>query len=95
MPCVRIKLGGRVAYLTVGGDYKPGDQPPTGYIEWQDWATVQHKAGLRQQQCGGCGLWKFPQELSDKYQRWTAHTRRGHPIQVIAPRCLQCEKAPT
>ena len=26
--------------------YKPGDPPPTGYLEWHEWAEVQRKAGL-------------------------------------------------
>lgn len=24
--------------------YKPGDLPPTGYLEWHEWAEVQRKA---------------------------------------------------
>lgn len=90
MPCGQIKFGGRVAHLTVVGDFKPGDHPPSGYVDWQEWARVQHKAGLRQQQCGKCGLWRFPQELSEEFQRWTAQSRRGQAMQVIAPLCIRC-----
>ena len=44
--------------------YKPGDPEPDGYLAWHEWAAAQHKAGLRQRQCGRCGLWNYPQELS-------------------------------
>ena len=64
--------------LTVAGDYKPGDQPPTGYIDWHEWAEVQHKAGLRQKECGRCGKWKYPQELSDQTDRHEMQSRKGH-----------------
>jgi hypothetical protein len=43
--------------------YKPGEQAPKGYLAWHEWALAQHKAGLRQIQCGHCGLWYYPQEL--------------------------------
>ena len=91
MPCVQVKLGGRVAHLTFTADFKPGDPPPSGYADWQEWARIQHKAGLRQQQCGGCSLWKFPQEMSDARKEWTAITRRGQPMRVLAPVCKGCE----
>ncbi len=42
--------------------FQPGDPPPGGYLAWHAWAAVQARAGLRQQQCEVCGLWKFPQE---------------------------------
>ena len=44
--------------------YRPGDQAPEGYLAWHEWAEMQHKAGLRQKQCGRCGLWRYPQQLS-------------------------------
>lgn len=44
--------------------FKPGDLPPSGYLNWHAWAEVQDKAGLRQKQCSRCGLWRFPQELN-------------------------------
>lgn len=43
--------------------FKPGDPPPTGYVEWHEWAKVQGRAGLRQRKCWRCGLWRFPQEV--------------------------------
>ena len=42
--------------------WKPGSQPPNGYIAWHSWAEAQHKAGLRQSWCVHCELWKYPQE---------------------------------
>lgn len=47
--------------------FKVGDPPPAGYLEWHWWAMVQLKAGLRQKECGVCGLWKFPQEKCFKF----------------------------
>ena len=42
--------------------YKPGDPRPSGYLEWHEWARVQHRAGLRQRRCPKCLLWHWPQE---------------------------------
>lgn len=43
-------------------EFKPGDPPPDGYLQWHEWARVQHKNGLKQRKCRVCGLWRFPQE---------------------------------
>ena len=51
----------RVACILEQATYKPGDQAPEGYLAWHEWAEVQHKAGLRQKQCGRCGLWRQSQ----------------------------------
>jgi hypothetical protein len=75
--------------LTVAGDYKPGDQPPTGYLDWHEWAEVQHKAGLRQTECGRCGKWKYPQELSDQVDRHEMQSRKGR-MTVAAHVCNKC-----
>lgn len=48
--------------MTITTRYKPGDPPPTGYLQWHAWARAQYAAGLRQRQCPTCGLWRFPQE---------------------------------
>jgi hypothetical protein len=53
-------------HMHVGGDYKPGDMPPTGYLDWHKWAEVQHNAGLKQTTCPQCGKWNYPQELNDE-----------------------------
>ena len=52
----------RPGIVCIRGEHKPGDQPPTGYADWIDWADVQHKAGLRQHRCPTCRKWRFPQE---------------------------------
>jgi len=43
--------------------FSPGVPPPTGYLDWHEWARVQDKAGLRQKTCTVCGRYRFPQEL--------------------------------
>lgn len=85
------RKGMRVACLLVQEDYKPGDQAPDGYLAWHEWADVQHKAGLRQKQCGECGLWRYPQELSEHMVRWQGFTARGKPVHKMTPLCLKCE----
>ena len=75
--------------LTIAGEYKPGDQAPSGYLDWHEWAEVQHKAGLRQKECGRCGKWKFPQELSATTDEHEMQSRSG-PVTVITPVCNAC-----
>ena len=75
--------------LTIAGDYKPGDQAPSGYLDWHEWAEVQHKAGLRQKECGRCGRWKYPQELSDQMDRATMQSRKG-PVVLATVVCNKC-----
>lgn len=75
--------------MLIGENYKPGDPAPKGYLAWHAWAEVQHKAGLRQKQCGRCGLWKYPQELSDQLERNTLRSKNGEVV-VIALICLDC-----
>lgn len=69
MPVYMIPNGKLPAtVVTVAGDFKPGDPPPTGYNDWHEWAAVQTKSGLKQVRCGRCSLWKFPQELTGRKQ---------------------------
>ena len=85
------KRGGlRVACILVQETYKPGSQAPTGYLAWHEWAETQHKAGLRQKECGKCGLWRYPQELSTEFMRWEGFTSRGRKVKQMAPVCLKC-----
>jgi hypothetical protein len=73
--------------------YRPGDQAPEGYLEWHAWAEVQHKAGLRQKQCGRCGLWRFPQQLSalvDSTEVTGLRKRRPFRRTLEAPVCNDC-----
>ena len=70
--------------------YKLGDQAPSGYLAWHEWAEVQHKAGLRQKQCGKCALWHYPQELSTERIKWEGTTSRGRKVKQMVPVCLKC-----
>lgn len=76
-------------HLLVMPSYKAGSQAPTGYLQWHAWAEVQHKAGLRQKQCGRCGLWRFPQQLSAATDKATLQSRKG-PVTVETPICNDC-----
>lgn len=72
--------------------YKPGDLPPEGYLQWHEWARVQHAAGLRQSRCGRCGLWKYPQELSDEIDRCEMQSYQGS-LAAAMPVCNECRGA--
>lgn len=61
MTCIQIPGG----ILCVQPTFKPGDPAPEGYINWHEWAAVQHTAGLRQKKCPACLRWKYPQEMHD------------------------------
>jgi hypothetical protein len=76
--------------LTVTQDFKPGDQAPTGYLDWHEWADVQHKAGLKQVECGRCGKWKYPQQLSNRVDVFTPKNKRGEPVTIEPPVCNDC-----
>lgn len=93
--------GIRVGFLSMVGDYKPGDPPPTGYNDWHEWARIQAKAGLKQKRCGRCGLLGFPQELSDTVDESIAYkTKRDaingtNPVAVRSPVCKKCDEEGT
>ena len=89
MPDVKIPNG----VLTIAGSYKPGDQAPRGDLDWHEWAEVQHKAGLRQEECGKCGKWKYPQELSEQKIKWTALKRSGREVTGYHSVCNACVAA--
>jgi len=59
--CIRIGTGRRQSWVCVVPVFKPGDQPPSGYLDWHEWAKVQARAGLRQQR-RACGHWHFAHE---------------------------------
>lgn len=90
MPTVRIP--GLRAIMHVAGDYKPGDPPPPrhAYLDWHEWAEVQHRAGLRQSMCCDCSRWFYPQELSTQEVSYEARTGRGKQVRLSAFRCLEC-----
>lgn len=74
--------------------YKPGDQAPEGYLAWHEWADTQHKAGLRQRECGRCSKWKYPQELSSQIDECVMQSRKG-PVALKTPVCHKCaDQAP-
>lgn len=79
----------KLIHMLVQREYKPGDQAPSGYLAWHEWAEVQHKAGLRQVACGRCGKWKYPQD-STVIDRCTMQSRRG-PKVIASCVCLKCE----
>lgn len=72
-------------------EYEPGSMPPQGYLQWHQWAEAQEKAGLRQSQCGCCGLWRYPQELSKTTKASTMQDQHQRPILLNLPVCLDCE----
>lgn len=90
MPCYHVRFGNMPAIITVAGEYKPGDMPPEGYIEWHEWASVQHKAGLRQRCCPDCGKWRYPQELSDQTREWNPVDSKGRVYKQIGVICKAC-----
>ena len=48
--------------LKVMPKFNVGDPEPSGYLEWHEWARVQHRGGLRQAR-RACGKLHFPQEV--------------------------------
>jgi len=76
--------------ILVMPDYKPGDLPPEGYLQWHEWAEVQRKAGIKQVQCPTCCLWRTPQELSTREITWTETSRRRGAVKRSAFQCAKC-----
>jgi hypothetical protein len=58
-PCIHL---GRDTIVCVTGSFKPGDPCPDGYLDREEWARVQYRAGLRQSECPKCGRYYFPFE---------------------------------
>lgn len=86
MTCVRIPNG----IMCTQEKFKPGDQAPSGYLAWHEWAEVQHKAGLRQVECGRCCKWQYPQELSDVMDKFIVTNRYGEKITKAGHVCIKC-----
>ena len=76
-------------HLLAQKEYKPGDMPPDGYLAWHEWAEVQRKAGIKQRQCGRCGLWKTPQELFGKIDV-TLQDKMGNQVKIESDVCIKC-----
>ena len=79
-----------IVHLLAQQDYKPGDLPPDGYLAWHEWAEVQRKAGIKQVECGRCGVWKTPQELSAGTLSIVARDKRGNEVTTEHPVCSRC-----
>ena len=73
--------------------YAPGDQAPEGYLAWHEWADTQHKAGLRQKECGRCGLWRYPQELSGQFELLQSGLFESMTLMMAV--CNKCAAPPT
>ena len=86
-------MSARIACILEQATYKAGDPAPEGYLAWHEWAEAQHKAGLRQKQCGRCGLWRFPQQLSGEQVLWRGFTSRGKAVERMEPLCTTCKPA--
>ena len=86
MTCIPFKNG----ILCVTPTFKPGDLPPEGYLAWHEWAEVQRKAGIKQVECGECGKYKTPQELSGQVKTYAAKDKKGNPVIVTEPICSKC-----
>ena len=87
----------RIVHITASRGYAPGDPAPSDYLGWHEWARVQARAGLRQEPCGCCGLWCFPQQLSAQTIKTTLRDRYGRSVEKEYPVCLGCaaEREPT
>lgn len=70
--------------------YEVGDMPPEGYIQWHGWADAQEKGGLKQARCGECGLWNYPQELTDQQRATHGVTANGKEAVIFHRVCKKC-----
>lgn len=52
----------RSAVVDLLEQWPKGCPAPIGYADWFEWARAQKLHGLKQVQCGSCGLWLFPQD---------------------------------
>lgn len=99
MPTSIVRHGGTTFVVTEQSCWKKGDQPPaepSDYLGWHAWAEVQHKAGLRQKQCGCCGGWWYPQEMSGKElvsyaERMRNKPRRFEKVKIVSSLCKDCD----
>jgi len=82
-----------VMHILIQKEYKAGDLPPEGYLAWHEWAEVQHKSGIRTVQCGNCGQWNTPQELSGKTITFKAVNKKNKEVIESSPLCTKCDKA--
>ena len=57
---VRFNRGSKAELMA---EYPKGASPPTGYMDWHEWAESQKLHGLVQAKCKHCKRWYFPQEI--------------------------------
>lgn len=78
--------------MSVSQDFKAGDQPPkgNGYIEMEEWAEAQMKAGLKQKMCSHCSRWKFPQQI-ESLATVLMPDSKGRLHEVVNVTCKTCE----
>ena len=76
--------------ILAGTDPQPGTMPPSGYLAWHEWASVQHKAGLRQTTCCVCVRWYFPQELHPQVHEFVAYDKYGNEVRSTGQKCWAC-----
>lgn len=78
--------------ILIQKQYEPGDLPPENgsYLDWHEWAEVQYRAGIKQKQCGNCGEWKTPQELTDQEHEFNAKDNYGKSVKIISHLCKKC-----
>jgi hypothetical protein len=62
LPCAQPAKERRTSLKDIKRAFPKGSAPPTGYVDWHNWAEAQDAFGLKQAQCHRCKLWIFPQE---------------------------------
>lgn len=92
MTDVHIPFDHGDTWITFSEKFEPGDQPPSDYCGWHEWADVQAAAGLTQERCGRCCKWKFPQELSGNLDMSEAWDSKGVSLILWSPVCNECHQ---
>ena len=70
-------------------EFKKGDPSPSGFLAKMEWAEIQLKHGLRQEICGSCGKWYFPQERIELSESVTKKFSNGNEI-IAKWLCVKC-----
>lgn len=79
------------AIITFTPEQRVGSPAPEGYLDWHEWAEVQHKAGLRQVECSRCARWCYPQEtVFVPEPARGVFDRRLRPIEMLLWCCHRC-----
>lgn len=87
-------MTGEIIHVSFVPDYRPGDAPPAGYVQWHAWADAQHAAGLSQTRCVICTLANYPQEMTTLYVVTEAiDARTGNAVREHRGVCKECEAA--